>query len=38
MFLRSKVRPVRGADNVTAIFEPIIQTMWDAELKEDLKY
>jgi hypothetical protein len=29
MFLRSKVRPVRRADNLTAISEPIVQTMWD---------
>jgi hypothetical protein len=26
----SKVRPVRGADNLTAIYEPIVQTMWDS--------
>jgi hypothetical protein len=30
MFLVSKVRPVRGADNLTAIYEPIVYTMWDA--------
>jgi hypothetical protein len=24
MFLGSKVRPVRGADNLTAIYEPIV--------------
>jgi hypothetical protein len=24
MFLGSKVRPVRGADNITAIYEPIV--------------
>jgi hypothetical protein len=29
MFLWSKVRPVRGPDNLTAIYEPIVQTMWD---------
>jgi hypothetical protein len=29
MFLESKVRLVRGADNLTASYEPIIQTMWD---------
>jgi hypothetical protein len=29
MFLESKVRPVRRADNLTAIYEPIVQTMWD---------
>jgi hypothetical protein len=23
-FLRNKVRPVRGADNLTAIYEPIV--------------
>jgi hypothetical protein len=30
MFLGSKVRPVRKADNLAAICEPIIYTMWDA--------
>jgi hypothetical protein len=29
MFLWSKVLLVRGADNLTAIYEPIVQTMWD---------
>jgi hypothetical protein len=29
MFLGSKVRLVRGADNLAAIREPIVQTMWD---------
>jgi hypothetical protein len=29
MFLGSKVRPVRKADNLTAIYEPIVYTMWD---------
>jgi hypothetical protein len=29
MFLGSKVRLVRGADNLTAICEPIVHTMWD---------
>jgi hypothetical protein len=24
MFLGNKVRPVRGADNLTAIYEPIV--------------
>jgi hypothetical protein len=28
MFLGSKVRPVRGADNLTAVYEPIVYTMW----------
>jgi hypothetical protein len=28
-FLGSKVRLVRGADNVTAIYEPIVYTTWD---------
>jgi hypothetical protein len=28
MFLRSKVQPVRGADNLTAIYEPIVLRMW----------
>jgi hypothetical protein len=27
MFVGSKVRPVRGADNLTAIYEPIVQTI-----------
>jgi hypothetical protein len=29
MFLGSKVRQVRRADNLTAICEPIVYTMWD---------
>jgi hypothetical protein len=29
MFLGSKVRPVRRADNLTVIYEPIVQTMWN---------
>jgi hypothetical protein len=29
MFLGSKVRPVRGADKLTAIYESIVYTMWD---------
>jgi hypothetical protein len=29
MFLGSKVRAVRGADNLTAIYEPIVYTMYD---------
>jgi hypothetical protein len=29
MFLESKVRRVRRADSLTAICEPIVQTMWD---------
>jgi hypothetical protein len=29
MFLGSKVRLVRRADNFTAISEPIVKTMWD---------
>jgi hypothetical protein len=28
MFLGSKVRPLPTADNLTAISEPIIYTMW----------
>jgi hypothetical protein len=28
MFLGSKVRQVRRADNFAAIFEPIFYTMW----------
>jgi hypothetical protein len=31
MFLGSKVRPMRGADNLAAIYEPIVQTMWDPQ-------
>jgi hypothetical protein len=31
MFLGSKVRLARGADNLTAIFEPIIYTMRDPQ-------
>jgi hypothetical protein len=30
MFLGSKVQPVRKTDNLTAICEPIVQTMWDS--------
>jgi hypothetical protein len=29
MFLGSKVLLVRGADNLTAIYEQIVYTMWD---------
>jgi hypothetical protein len=29
MFLGSEVQPVRRADNLTTINEPIVQTMWD---------
>jgi hypothetical protein len=29
MFLGSKARPVRSADNLSAICEPIVYTMWD---------
>jgi hypothetical protein len=29
MFLGSKARPVRRADNLTAVCEPIVYTMWD---------
>jgi hypothetical protein len=29
MFLGSKERRVREADNLTAIYEPIVWTMWD---------
>jgi hypothetical protein len=29
MFLGTKVRLVRGADNLAAIYEPIVYTMWD---------
>jgi hypothetical protein len=30
MFLGSTVRLVRGAANLTAIYEPIVKTMWDS--------
>jgi hypothetical protein len=30
VFLESKVRLVRGAGNLTAIYEPIVWTMWDS--------
>jgi hypothetical protein len=29
MFLGSRAQPVRRADNLTAICEPIVQTLWD---------
>jgi hypothetical protein len=29
MFLGSKVQQVHRADNLTAIYEPIVQTMWE---------
>jgi hypothetical protein len=29
MFLESRARPVRKADDLTAICEPIIYNMWD---------
>jgi hypothetical protein len=29
MFLGSKVRRVRRADNLAAIYEQIVKTMWD---------
>jgi hypothetical protein len=29
MCLRSKVRLVRKSDNLTAIYEPFVKTMWD---------
>jgi hypothetical protein len=31
MFLGSKVRLMRVADNLTAIYEPIVWTMWDLQ-------
>jgi hypothetical protein len=31
MFLGSKVQPVRGADNLTTIYEPIVWRMWDPQ-------
>jgi hypothetical protein len=30
MFVGNKVRLVRGADNLTAIYERIVSAMWDA--------
>jgi hypothetical protein len=32
MFLGTRVRPVRKADNLTAIYEPIVYTLWDQHL------
>jgi hypothetical protein len=29
MFMGSKVRLVRKADNLTAVYEPIVKTVWD---------
>jgi hypothetical protein len=29
MFLGSKLRKVRKADNLTVIYEPIVYKMWD---------
>jgi hypothetical protein len=31
MFLGSRARPVRRADNLTAIREPIVNIMWDPQ-------
>jgi hypothetical protein len=31
MFLGSRMRPARRADNLTAICEPIVYTMWDPQ-------
>jgi hypothetical protein len=31
MFLESRAPPVRKADNLTAICEPIVYTMWDRQ-------
>jgi hypothetical protein len=31
MFLASRARPVRKADNLTAVCEPIGYTMWDPQ-------
>jgi hypothetical protein len=31
MFLGSRVRPVHRADNLTAICEPFVYTMWDPQ-------
>jgi hypothetical protein len=37
MFLGSKVQPVRGAGNLTAIYEPTVWTMWDPQHLTTLK-
>jgi hypothetical protein len=37
MFLGSKVRPVRRADNLTAICAPSVKTMWDPQHLTTLK-
>jgi hypothetical protein len=29
IFLGGKARPARKADNLTAIYEPIVKVMWD---------
>jgi hypothetical protein len=31
VFLESRARPVRMADNLTAICEPIVYTVWDPQ-------
>jgi hypothetical protein len=31
MFLGSKARPVRKADNLTAIYKPTVWTTWDPQ-------
>jgi hypothetical protein len=31
MFLGSRARPVRRADNLAAIYEPIAYTVWDPQ-------
>jgi hypothetical protein len=35
MFLGSKVRRVRKTDNLTAIYVPIVKTMWDPTCYRD---
>jgi hypothetical protein len=37
MFLGSKARLLRGADNLTAIYEQIVYTLWDP-LPKDLEW
>jgi hypothetical protein len=37
MFLGSKVRLVRGADNLTAIYETIVYKMWESPLHSTLR-
>jgi hypothetical protein len=38
VFLGSKVLPVRGADNLTAIYEPTVSTMWDLNISQPYRH